>query len=144
MGEGPNEGADIVNKPKRPSLTGMVQPAPSHENTAAQSHDDVIVQLRDDEVPNVMSVTPSASEVVEPVTTATSAISRVRKARAKPQAEEAAGMAHRSLYASPETLDLIRRIAFEERISAQSLYREGLLLMLQARGHYQHKSVDDV
>ncbi|MHC2021331.1 hypothetical protein [Methylobacterium sp. CM6247] len=53
-------------------------------------------------------------------------------------------MAHRSLYASPETLDLIRQIAYEERISAQRLYREGLLMMLQARGHYGNKTVDDV
>ncbi|MCK2056989.1 hypothetical protein [Methylobacterium sp. 37f] len=64
--------------------------------------------------------------------------------KAKPAADDTAGMAHRSLYAKPETLDLIREIAFRERISAQSLYREGLLLMLQSRGHYEDKGLEDV
>ncbi|MER2268210.1 hypothetical protein [Methylobacterium oxalidis] len=52
--------------------------------------------------------------------------------------------AHRSLYARPETLDLIREIAFKNHISAQSLYREGLLMMLQKRGFYLDKRIDDV
>ena len=52
--------------------------------------------------------------------------------------------AHRSLYARPETLDLIREIAFRDRVSAQSLYREGLLLMLRQRGYFLNKGIDDV
>ncbi|GJD73850.1 hypothetical protein CFIICLFH_2080 [Methylobacterium goesingense] len=51
---------------------------------------------------------------------------------------------HRSLYAKPETFDLIRRLAFETNTTAQALYREGLLLMLQKRGHAQGKSSEDI
>jgi hypothetical protein len=48
------------------------------------------------------------------------------------------------LYTSAETFDLIRQIAFHEKTSAQALYREGLLLMLQRRGHYIGKTNEDV
>lgn len=52
--------------------------------------------------------------------------------------------AHRSLYARPETLELIRELAFKERTSAQALYREGLFLMLRERGEFLDKTKDDV
>ncbi|TXN01390.1 hypothetical protein FV222_10760 [Methylobacterium sp. WL103] len=70
---------------------------------------------------------------------------RARRTKGKAAPEpELKDYAHRSLYAKPETLDLIREIAFKERISAQALYREGLFLMLRKRGHYKDKHIDDV
>lgn len=105
----------------------------SHNNVNEQTRDHVTKQLHDDDIPVVLEdKTPPAKEAP-------------RRGR-KPQAAEAESKdyAHRSLYARPETLDLIREIAFKDRTSAQALYREGLLLMLKERGHYQDKTVDDV
>ncbi|WP_238262554.1 hypothetical protein [Methylobacterium mesophilicum] len=50
----------------------------------------------------------------------------------------------RSLYARPETFELIRKLAFEKRTTMQALYREGLFLMLQRHGQVQGKRVDDM
>ena len=51
---------------------------------------------------------------------------------------------HVSLYASPGTLKLIKQTALDEDTTAQALYREGLLRMLQARGLYRGKTVADI
>ncbi|MGC5781757.1 hypothetical protein [Methylobacterium sp. NFXW15] len=51
---------------------------------------------------------------------------------------------HVSLYAAPETFDAIKRLALDNRTTAQALYRRGLLLMLQENGLYLDKSEEDV
>lgn len=136
-----------MSKFKRPSLDGLVKAPTQHNSVSEHSHNHVITQLRDDEVPDAVSVALSTppEPAQEPKTAPASTKARGRgNVKSKSVADENAGMAHRSLYAKPETLDLIREIAFKERISAQSLYREGLLLMLQGRGHLKGKTVDDV
>ena len=85
----------------------------------AQAPDDVPAQLRDDEIPGGRSQGRAARGTRE-------------------------GDAHRSLYAKPETFDLIRRLAFETNTTAQALYREGLLLMLQKRGQAQGRDPEDI
>ncbi len=51
---------------------------------------------------------------------------------------------HVSLYAAPETLKAIKRLALDNDTTAQALYREGLLLMLQKYGLYLDKGLEDV
>ncbi len=82
------------------------------DHITTHSTEDVPVQLRDEEIPGGKS-----------------------KGRAARGTRE--GDAHRSLYAKPETFELIRRLAFETDTTAQALYREGLLLMLQKHGKAQ-------
>jgi hypothetical protein len=114
----------------------MIKPAVPHSDVNMQSHNNGIAQLNDDDV-------PAADAISSPAPVARPGRAKA-KAKTRPEPEDMSEMAHRSLYARPETLDLIRRIAFEERISAQALYREGLFLMLRKRGHYKDKSLDDV
>lgn len=128
-----------MSKPSRPKLQGLITPAPSHNHVSEQARDDVIAQLHDTDVP------AAVPEPLEPDVPAPRAVARSGRTRVKQAAEpEVKDYAHRSLYAKPETLELIRQIAFEERISAQALYREGLFLMLRKRGHFKDKSLDDV
>ncbi|TGD91679.1 hypothetical protein [Methylobacterium nonmethylotrophicum] len=51
---------------------------------------------------------------------------------------------HVSLYAAPETLLAIKRLALDKGTTAQALYRRGLYLMLQENGLYLDKAEDDV
>jgi len=51
---------------------------------------------------------------------------------------------HVSLYAAPETFDAIKRLALDNRTTAQALFRRGLLLMLQENGLYLNKTEKDV
>lgn len=125
-----------MRRPKA-SLTGIIKaPEPADP---IQSHNQVIAQLRDDEVPDASVISLPVEPTPSPVPPKLKG-----KAKAKPADDDTAGMAHRSLYAKPETLEKIREIAFKERVSAQSLYREGLLLMLQGRGYFEDKTLDDV
>lgn len=127
-----------MRKPPRPKLQGLIEP-PAHSHITEQSHGSVTEQLHDDDVP---AVSPEPAQESE-------ASSRRRgsgRGRASTQADspEFKDYAHRSLYARPETLDLIRELAFKERKSAQALYREGLFLMLRERGLFEGKTEDDV
>ncbi|MCJ2110129.1 hypothetical protein MKK64_02700 [Methylobacterium sp. E-025] len=90
---------------------------PDHLTT--QPHENADTQLRDDEIPGGKAV-----------------------GRATRGSRE--GDVHRSLYAKPETFDLIRRLAFETNTTAQALYREGLFLMLQKRGHARGNEPEDI
>ena len=128
-----------MSKPQRPKLQGLIAPAPSHNRVVEQAPDDVVAQLHDADVP------AAAPEPQEPAAPAPRPAARSSRSSVKQAPEpELKDYAHRSLYAKPETLDLIREIAFKERVSAQALYREGLFLMLRERGHYKDKTVDDV
>lgn len=128
-----------MSKPQRPKLQGLITPAPSHNRATEQAPDDVVAQLHDADVP------AAAPDPEEPDAPAPRPAARSGRSKAKQAAEpELKDYAHRSLYAKPETLELIREIAFKERISAQALYREGLFLMLRKRGHYKDKTIDDV
>lgn len=127
-----------MRKPSRPKLQGLIE-APTHNHITTQEHSSSIEQLRDDDVP---AVTPdSAQEAKEPTLRRASGGGR---SNAQAGGAEFKDYAHRSLYARPETLDLIRELAFKERKSAQALYREGLFLMLRARGQFEGKTEDDV
>lgn len=106
-------------KAKIPSLRDVAVTS-SRNHIAVQSHEDVPVQLRDSDVPNTVAASRRAAKGTRE------------------------GDVHRSLYAKPETMELVRRIAFEDGTTAQALYREGLLLMLQKRGHCAGMSADDL
>ncbi|MCJ2011248.1 hypothetical protein [Methylobacterium sp. J-076] len=108
-----------MSKPPRRTLSGEGIFGKPRDHIATQSPDSAAVQLRDDEIPGGKGQGRAARGTRE-------------------------GDAHRSLYAKPETFDLIRRIAFETNTTAQALYREGLLLMLQHRGHAAGKDADDI
>lgn len=108
-----------MSKPPRRTLAGEGIFSKPRDHITTQPHDDVPAQLRDDEIPGGKGQGRAARGTRE-------------------------GDAHRSLYAKPETFDLIRRIAFENNTTAQALYREGLLLMLQARGQATGKDADDI
>ncbi|MET3695391.1 hypothetical protein [Methylobacterium goesingense] len=107
-----------MSKPPRRSLSGEAIFGKPHDHVNTQSDEHADTQLRDDEIPGG------------------------KGGRAGRGTRE--GDVHRSLYAKPETFDLIRRLAFETNTTAQALYREGLLLMLQKRGHAQGKSSEDI
>lgn len=89
--------------------------------------------LRDEDIPAADTAPPEPAPE-----------KKARKVKEKPPKPAPKDYAQRPLYASEETLELIRRIAFEERTTAQALYREGLYLMLRKRGHFKDKSQDDV
>ena len=108
-----------MSKPPRRSLSGEGIFAKPHDHITTQPHDDAITQLRDDEIPGGKAVGRAGRGTRE-------------------------GDVHRSLYAKPETFDLIRRLAFETNTTAQALYREGLLLMLQKRGHAKGKDAEGI
>lgn len=128
-----------MSKSRRTKLTGLVAAAPSHNHATTHLRDDVPTQLHDDDVPAALP------EPQKPETSAPQPAPRSARVKGKQAAEtELKDYAHRSLYAKPETLELIRQIAFNKRVSAQHLYREGLLLMLQEHGHYEDKTIDDV
>lgn len=130
-----------MSKAPRAKLQGLIAPPPSHNHASEQSPDDVPAQLHDADVPDALPE-PRRAEITA---AAPRSAARLGRARGKSATEtELQDYAHRSLYAKPETLDLIRKIAFEERTSAQALYREGLLLMLRERGLYKDKTSDDV
>ncbi|TXN73404.1 hypothetical protein [Methylobacterium sp. WL6] len=108
-----------MSKPPVPKLSeqGIFRKSPDH--IATQSPEDVPTQLRDDEIPGGKGQGRAARGTRE-------------------------GDVHRSLYAKPETFDLIRRLAFETNTTAQALYREGLFLMLQKRGHARGNDPEDI
>lgn len=108
-----------MSKPPRRSLSGEGIFGKASDHTTAQAPDSAPTQLRDDEIPGGKAGGRAARGTRE-------------------------GDIHRSLYAKPETFDLIRRLAFETNTTAQALYREGLLLMLQKRGHALGKDSEDI
>lgn len=128
-----------MTKSLRRNLQGLITPSPSHNRVIEQSRENVGAQLHDADVPAALPELQEP-EIRAPQPTARSGRKKVERS-AEPESKD---YVHRSLYARPETLELIREIAFKERISAQSLYREGLFLMLRARGHYEDKTIDDV
>ena len=107
-----------MSKPPRRTLSGEGIFTKLHDHMTAQPRENVPTQLRDDEIPGG------------------------RQGRAARGTRE--GDVHRSLYAKPETFELIRRLAFETNTTAQALYREGLLLMLQKRGQARGQDPDDI
>lgn len=125
------------SKSGRSSLQGLVKPAQSHDHASEHVRGDVSAHLSDEDVPTI-------SPDPDPAAPAPRAARMPRGAKVKPAEPELKDYAHRSLYAKPETLELIRRIAFEEHTSAQALYREGLFLMLRKRGYYRDKTLHDV
>lgn len=135
-----------MGKPTRTKRRGsfdniLSAPAQSPNDVIAQSHDHVMlddaqVPMPEPEPVPVTRPQPAAASRPEPAT-ASRGTGRAAKGT-RP------GDVHRSLYAKAETLELIRRIAFESNTSAQALYREGLLMMLQARGYAQDKTADDM
>lgn len=129
-----------MTKPPRRSLQGLVRPPQSHNQAVAQLRDDAVVQLRDDDVPDALpEPEPAQAPPEEELRPARRA--RRTKANAEPELKD---YAHRSLYARPETFELVRKLAFEKRVSAQDLYREGLFLMLRKHGQFRDKRLDDV
>jgi hypothetical protein len=123
--------------PPRFSLRAAHDAMPSHNQALAQEHDSIAAPLRNEDVPEGTSQ-PTASLRIDPLSRRHSSRGEVAPHQAPPRE------VHRSLYTSVETFDLIRQIAFHEKTSAQALYREGLLLMLQRRGHYIGKTNEDV
>lgn len=121
-----------MTKRPRPSLQGIIQAKPP-DHISKQLPDKVIEQLRDDDVPAVLPDTAPGPEATE-----------TKRTKGRNAGNELKDYAHRSLYARPETLELIRELAFKDRTSAQALYREGLFLMLRKRGQFLDKTVDDV
>lgn len=116
--EGPT-GAIDVSKPPRRSLAGEGVFGKPRDHIATQSPEDAAAHLRDDEIPGAKGAGRAGRGTRE-------------------------GDVHRSLYAKPETFELVRRLAFEANTTAQALYREGLLLMLQKRGLAQGKGSEDI
>lgn len=127
-----------MKKRSRPKLQGIIEP-PAHDHISKQSHNNMAEQLRDGDVPAVI---PEAAQ--EPDASGRHRSPGTGRASAQAGGAELKDYAHRSLYARPETLELIRELAFKERKSAQALYREGLFLMLRARGLFDGKTEDDV
>lgn len=127
-----------MRKPSRPKLQGLIEPE-SHSHIVKQSPENAIAQLHDDDVP---AVSPETAQ--EPEASSRRRGSGTNRTGAQAGGSEFKDYAHRSLYARPETLELIRQLAFKERKSAQALYREGLFLMLRARGLFEGKTEDDV
>lgn len=108
-----------MSKIPRRTLSGEGIFGKPRDHIATQSPDHVSAQLRDEEIPG-------------------------GKAQGRAARGTREGDAHRSLYAKPETFELIRRIAFEKNTTAQALYREGLLLMLQKHGQAAGRDPDDI
>ena len=113
------DGDDRVSKPPVRKLSEQGIFSKPRDHIATQSPDDAPAQLRDDEIPGGKGQGRAARGTRE-------------------------GDAHRSLYAKPETFDLIRRLAFEKNTTAQALYREGLLLMLQKHEKAIGKDAEDI
>lgn len=122
---------------ERQKLAGKGLLARRPESTVAtQSHDDVKVQLNDDDVPE--AVAPQARPIrgarLEP-----------RPKRTRAPKGSRVGNEQQPLYARTETMDLIRAVAHREGVSAQTLYREGLMRVLHARGLLLNRqSADDM
>lgn len=108
-----------MSKPPRRSLSGEGIFGKPRDHITTQSPENVLAQLRDEEIPGGATTGRAARGTRE-------------------------GDVHRSLYAKPETFELIRRLAFKNNTTAQALFREGLLLMLQKRGHAQNKGSEDI
>lgn len=108
-----------MSKPPVPKLSQQGIFGKPRDHATTQLPDDAPAQLRDDEIPGGKGQGRAARGTRE-------------------------GDAHRSLYAKPETFDLIRRLAFEKNTTAQALYREGLLLMLQKHGHAVAKDAEEI
>ncbi|MCJ2085463.1 hypothetical protein MKK88_05570 [Methylobacterium sp. E-005] len=108
-----------MSKPPVPKLSQQGIFGKAHNHATTQTPDDAPAQLRDDEIPGGKGQGRAARGTRE-------------------------GDAHRSLYAKPETFDLIRRLAFEKNTTAQALYREGLLLMLQKHGQAPGRDPEDI
>ena len=123
--------------PPRFSLRAARDAMPSHDQALVQEHASIAAPLRNEDVPEGTSQ-PTASLQMDPLSRRHS--SRGEAAPHQTPLREV----HRSLYTSAETFDLIRQIAFDEKTSAQALYREGLLLMLQRRGKYIGKTAEDI
>lgn len=123
--------------PPRFSLRAAHDAMPSHNQALAQEHDSIAAPLRNEDVPEGTSQ-PTASLRIDPLSRRHSSRGEVAPHQVPPRE------VHRSLYTSAETFDLIRQIAFDEKTSAQALYREGLLLMLQRRGKYIGKTAEDI
>ena len=122
-----------MSKFKAPSLagSGIIRP----KAVAAP-------EIRDDEIPAAEpNVLPDLTAVPE---ANADPVPAKRGKAAKRQDVEPKELAQRPLYARPETLDLIRTIAFEKRTTAQALYREGLFLMLRKHGYFKDKTLNDV
>ena len=122
-----------MSKFKAPSLagSGIIKPRP----VAAP-------EIRDDEIP---AAEPNTLPDLDAVPEATVEPTPAKRGKmAKRQDVEPKELAQRPLYAKPETLDLIRTIAFEKRTTAQALYREGLFLMLRKHGYFKDKTLNDV
>lgn len=113
------DGEPDVSKVQRRSLSEekIFGKAPDHITT--QTHESADTQLRDEDIPGGKAVGRAARGTRE-------------------------GDVHRSLYAKPETFDLIRRLAFDSNTTAQALYREGLFLMLQKRGRAKGNEPEDI
>lgn len=112
-----------MKKPSRPKLQGIIEP-PTHSHISTQSHSNVTEKLHDGDVPIADSETGGT--------------------KGRNTGGELKDYAHRSLYARPETLELIRVLAFKERKSAQALYREGLFLMLKKYGLFKDRTEEDI
>lgn len=125
-----------MKKRSRPKLQGIIEP-PTHNHITKQSHDSVNPGLLDGDVPTADATTEADASAPYPA-------SDTGRTKGRNTGGELKDYAHRSLYARPETLELIRELAFKERKSAQALYREGLFLMLRERGCFQDKTVDDI
>lgn len=125
-----------MSKIPRPSLKGTMSAA-SHNHASAQAHEQAVAQLHDADVPSVSADLKSETPLPRPA-------ARSSRTKAKAVEPELKDYAHRSLYARPETFDLIRELAFTKRTSAQALYREGLFLMLKAHGKLDGKKLDDM
>lgn len=108
-----------MSKPPVPKLSQQGIFGKPRDHIATQLPDNAPAQLRDEEIPGGKGQGRAARGTRE-------------------------GDVHRSLYAKPETFDLIRRLAFEKNTTAQALYREGLLLMLQKHGHAAGKDGEDI
>lgn len=108
-----------MSKPPRRSLSGEGIFGKPRDHIATQSTDDATAQLRDDQIPGGATTGRAARGTRE-------------------------GDIHRSLYAKPETFELIREIAHQNKTTAQALFREGLLLMLQKRGYAKGKDSEEI
>jgi hypothetical protein len=117
------------------SMTGMlVVPDDIQPDThTATQLSDADIPAGDVVAPAPVVAAPAAAPAVE-----------AQPVKAKPAKPEPKELAQRPLYAHPETLDLIRTLAFQERTTAQALYREGLHLMLKKRGHFKDRPLGDV
>jgi hypothetical protein len=125
-----------MSNPRRPSLRAALDAVPSYQEEPAQAHDPIPAPLRDEDIPQGNT---------QPNVSGQKASGRRHGSGLEDGSQRTARQhVHRSLYASAKTIALIRRIAYENNTSAQELYREGLLLMLQKHGHYMDNTLEDI